>query len=190
MKSWRKATKEDIGKGLDVRWLSDTGWKYPQGIQADNLLAFDTDRCEILEKDMEGVSGRQEVAHDEIAEYCRCCACGWAGPKERLASDYTHDAWSNTVCPACGAWDDFETLSAEQCRPGLCAPRGLVEVEVANLRAAVNGPMHQLKVSWLRNGPGGRTFPEEIISQGQHIMHPAALPAAIEARALKDGRLS
>lgn len=47
MKTWRKATVADIGKGLEVRWLSETGWLYPVGIQADNLLTFDTGRCEV-----------------------------------------------------------------------------------------------------------------------------------------------
>ncbi len=45
---WRQATKEDWESGLEVRWKSPDGsWRYPRGIQAENLLHFDTARCEV-----------------------------------------------------------------------------------------------------------------------------------------------
>lgn len=41
---------------------------------------------------------------------CRCNACGWLGKHSSLAADYTMEAWSNTVCPECGAWDDIADM--------------------------------------------------------------------------------
>jgi hypothetical protein len=47
--TWRKACTADIDTAAPVRWLSDDGsWRYPTGIQADNLLHFDANRCEVL----------------------------------------------------------------------------------------------------------------------------------------------
>lgn len=46
--SWRPATDADRGTDVPVRWRADDGaWRYPSGIQADNLLQFDTKRCEV-----------------------------------------------------------------------------------------------------------------------------------------------
>lgn len=45
---WRPAEKDDGNTGLQVRWLGHDGaWRYPSGIQAENLLHFDTARCEV-----------------------------------------------------------------------------------------------------------------------------------------------
>jgi hypothetical protein len=40
-----------------------------------------------------------------------CGSCGWQGTKSQMAADHTFEAWSNTVCPECGAWDDFTELA-------------------------------------------------------------------------------
>ncbi|TXG99981.1 MAG: hypothetical protein E6R08_00680 [Nevskiaceae bacterium] len=46
--SWRPATDADRGTDAPVRWRADAGaWRYPSGMQADNLLQFDTKRCEV-----------------------------------------------------------------------------------------------------------------------------------------------
>lgn len=45
---WRQATIDDRESGLEVRWMAPDGsWRYPRGIQAENLLHFDTTRCEV-----------------------------------------------------------------------------------------------------------------------------------------------
>lgn len=45
---WRQATEDDRKSGLEVRWLGHDGtWRYPSGVQAENLLHFDTERCEV-----------------------------------------------------------------------------------------------------------------------------------------------
>ena len=47
--TWRKASAADIHTAATVRWKDDNGsWRYPKGIRADNLLHFDTERCEVL----------------------------------------------------------------------------------------------------------------------------------------------
>lgn len=45
---------------------------------------------------------------------CRCDSCGWVGRRTALAADYTMEAWSNTVCPECGAWDDIEDVPVNE----------------------------------------------------------------------------
>lgn len=47
--TWRKAFASDIDTAAPVRWRAGDGsWRYPTGMQADNLLHFDTARCEVL----------------------------------------------------------------------------------------------------------------------------------------------
>lgn len=55
----------------------------------------------------------------------------------------------------------------------------LWSIESANKLAAINGPMHELGVCWLLNGPDGATFPEELIRVGFHIMHPERIPDSL-----------
>lgn len=51
-----------------------------------------------------------------------------------------------------------------------------LRIENANEIAVIHGPMNQLPVTWLRNGPDGLTLPEEMVSVGYHIMHPERMP--------------
>ncbi len=48
--------------------------------------------------------------NDGLCPRSRCDSCGWIGNDSEIRADYTIDAYSNSVCPSCGMWDDLERV--------------------------------------------------------------------------------
>ena len=56
----------------------------------------------------------------------------------------------------------------------------LFEVEYANMRAAI---CQQVPVTWLNNGPTGKTLPRELAESGYHIWFREELPSWLRSPA-------